>query len=270
MKTSKIFFLATMLLAMISCEKKNPENTTGEIPLLPTVEYYQLKTYTFDTDEQAQMTDRYLKDAFLPGLKRLGINQIGVFKPRQDAADTTKKTFVLIPLSSLEQLNPLEEALSKDESYMTAGNEYIAATYDQPPYKRIESTLLKAFEEMPVMKTPALDGPRSERIYELRSYESPTEALYRNKVDMFNAGGEVTLFDRLQFNAVFYAEVISGSKMPNLMYMTTFSDMESHDAHWDAFRNAPEWLTLKDMPKYLNNVSHADIMLLYPTDYSDY
>ena len=56
MKTSKIFFLATMLLAMISCEKKNPENTTGEIPLLPTVEYYQLKTYTFDTDEQAQIS----------------------------------------------------------------------------------------------------------------------------------------------------------------------------------------------------------------------
>jgi hypothetical protein len=87
---------------------------------------------------------------------------------------------------------------------------------------------------------------------------------------MFNAGGEVTLFDRLQFNSVFYAEVISGSKMPNLMYMTTFSDLESHDAHWDAFRNAPEWLELKDQPKYQNNVSHADIMLLYPTEYSDY
>ena len=153
MKTSKIFFLATMLLAMISCEQKNAENTTGEIPLLPTVEYYQLKTYTFDNEEQVQMTDRYLKNAFLPGLKRLGINQIGVSKPRQDAADTTKKTYVLIPLSSIEQLNPLEEALAQDSTYLTAGSEYIAATYDQPRYKRIESTLLKAFEDMPAMKT---------------------------------------------------------------------------------------------------------------------
>jgi hypothetical protein len=35
-------------------------------------------------------------------------------------------------------------------------------------------------------------------------------------------GGEVPLFVRLGFNAVFYGEVIVGSHMPNLMYMTTF------------------------------------------------
>ena len=87
---------------------------------------------------------------------------------------------------------------------------------------------------------------------------------------MFNAGGEIKLFDRLGFNAVFYAEVISGSKMPNLMYMTTFSDMSSRDTLWKAFFAAPEWEALKAMPKYENNVSHADIIFLFPTEYSDY
>jgi len=147
---------------------------------------------------------------------------------------------------------------------------YLNASYDMPPYQRIESVLLRAFEEMPVMQAPDLDGPRSERIYELRSYESPTEAYYRNKVDMFNAGGEVKLFDRLEFNAVFYGEVISGPRMPNLMYMTTFTDQTSRDAHWKAFGESPEWNEMKAMPKYQNNVSHADITFLYPTEYSDY
>ncbi len=270
MKKSKIFLLAVLFLAMFSCENKSPESENEEKPAEQLREFYQLKVYTFDTEEQVATTDQFLKDAFLPGLKKLGISQVGVFKPRTDAGDTIKKTYVLIPLTSIEQLVTIDDVLSNDSTYLISGADYINAAFDQKPYSRIESILLRAFPDMPSMKTPALDGPRSERIYELRSYESPTEALYKNKVDMFNAGGEVKLFDKLQFNAVFYAEVISGSKMPNLMYMTTFSDQESHDRHWDAFRDAPEWIELVAMAKYQNNVSHADIMLLYPTDYSDY
>jgi hypothetical protein len=58
--------------------------------------------------------------------------------------------------------------------------------------------------------------------------------------------------------------------MPNLMYMTTFTDQESRDEHWKAFGEAPEWKELIGMPKYEHNVSHADIIFLYPTEYSDY
>ena len=61
-------------------------------------------------------------------------------------------------------------------------------------------------------------------LYELRSYESPTEELHRIKVNMFNAGGEITLFKRLDFQAVFYADVLSGSQMPNLVYMVVFPE----------------------------------------------
>jgi hypothetical protein len=41
------------------------------------------------------------------------------------------------------------------------------------------------------------------RVYELRSYESEKEVIHANKVNIFNAGGE-SLFNRLEFNAVFY------------------------------------------------------------------
>ena len=87
---------------------------------------------------------------------------------------------------------------------------------------------------------------------------------------MFNAGGEVELFESLDFNAVFYAEVISGDSMPNLMYMTTFPDIKTRDAKWEAFFGSDKWGVLKNEPKYQNNMNKADKLLLYPTEYSDY
>lgn len=233
-------------------------------------EYYQLKTYSFETTAQEQLTDHYLEKALLPALKQLDIKNVGVFKPRPTDSITPKKTYVLIPFASLVQFRLLDDALMRNKKYLDAGKAYLNAPYDKPPYQRITSVLMRAFEDMPKMKASKLKGPRKDRIYELRSYESATEAIYKNKVNMFNEGGEITLFDKLGFNAVFYGEVLSGPKMPNLMYMISFEDEESRAAHWKAFVDSPEWNALKVDPKYQNNISHIDALLVYPTTYSDY
>ncbi len=117
--------------------------------------------------------------------------------------------------------------------------------------------------------TSKLTAPKSERVYELRSYESASEKIFANKVQMFNQGGEISLFDRLGFNAVFYSQVIFGSKMPNLMYMTSFENMPSREEHWKAFGADPFWKTLSGSKEYQNNVQHSDIYFLRPTVYSD-
>ncbi len=233
-------------------------------------EYYQLKIYSFETEAQQQTTDNYLKNAFLPTLKRLGIENVGVFKPHPTDEGTPKQTYVLVPFKSIVEFGLLDNTLASDKVHQEAGKAYLEAPHDKPPYKRIESIFMKAFVDMPQMEPSKLDGPRENRIYELRSYEAATENLYRKKVNMFNAGGEVKLFDRLDFNAVFYAEVLSGANTPNLMYMTTHTDMETRDANWEAFFGSPEWEKLKVIPKYQNTVSRNDTRLLYPTEYSDY
>ena len=114
---------------------------------------------------------------------------------------------------------------------------------------------------------PQQRSETSERVYELRSYESASETLHQNKVAMFNEG-EVELFDRLGFNAVFYGQVIAGSRMPNLMYMTSFENKAARDEHWKSFGNDPEWKTMSSLPKYQHNVSKIDIIFLKPTAYS--
>jgi hypothetical protein len=117
---------------------------------------------------------------------------------------------------------------------------------------------------------PKLNGPLADRISELRSYESATERLYVNKVDMFNRGDEVGLFRELNFNAVFYAEVLSGNRMPNLMYMTSFDNIASREAHWKAFMDHPHWKKISGSAEYQHNVSKADIWLLSPATYSEF
>jgi len=164
----------------------------------------------------------------------------------------------------------LQTTLLKDDIYQAAGAEFINAPFDNVPFQRKESILLKAFPDAPAFVIPKHKTKRSDRIYELRSYEGPAENLFRQKVKMFNEGGEIKLFKSLDFNAVFYAEVLSGSTMPNLMYLTTFADMAAHDAHWDAFRNHPEWKKLSALKEYQHTVSNSVKILLYPTDYSDF
>ena len=233
-------------------------------------EYYEIKTYYLNTDEQVAMVDEYLENAYIPSAHKLGFENIGVFKPIGIDTMTTKKIIVLTSSNSLESLMHLADVLSNDEMHQRMSESYWFAPHDEPAYLRIETTIGHAFKMMPKMQTPSFATPREDQVFELRSYEGAGEKLYRKKVEMFNEGGEVAIFEDLEFNAVFYAEVIAGSRQPNLIYMTSFEDMESRNEHWDAFRAAPAWKELSGKEEYKNTVSHADIYLLFPTEYSDF
>ncbi|MBA4056478.1 MAG: NIPSNAP family containing protein [Marivirga sp.] len=243
--------------------------SVSAISIAPKREYYEIKIYTIKDKSQEEKVDKFLKDAFLPALHRAGIGKVGVFKPVETDTTYGKRIYVFIPYSSMDQFTKLPEMLQKDKQYESAGREYLTAPFDNPPYVRIQSILLLAFTGMPRMEAPKLTSPVSERIYELRSYEGHTEKIFKNKVQMFNAGDEVGLFKRLGFNALFYAEVLSGSRMPNLMYMTTFENKASRDEHWKAFSSDPQWKKLSALPEYQHNVSKIDTFFLHPTEYSD-
>jgi hypothetical protein len=233
-------------------------------------EFYEFRIYHYTSQDQGMQIHSYLEKDLLPALHRQGIKNIGVFTALTNDTAAVKDIYVLTPYKSLEAKLKADNTLLSDKDYLAAGKDYSDAPYDKAPYSRFETILLRAFRMAPVLQKPALSGDRNKRVYELRSYESATEKIYRNKVEMFNEGGEVDLFKRLGFNAIFYADVISGSRMPNLMYMTSFEDKESRDAHWKTFVDDPEWKRLSSLPKYQKNVSKADIIFLRPTNYSDY
>jgi hypothetical protein len=228
--------------------------------------YFQLKVYHLNSKAQEERVDKFLQAAYLPALHRAGIKNVGVFKPIEK--DSLLKIYVFIPLNSRQQFSGIEQALQKDKKYLEDGKDYLDAAYNNSPYERIEVMSLRAFEGMPEPGVPQLTGPKEERVYELRSYEGATEKYYLNKVHMFN-NGEIDLFKRLNFNAAFYAEVLSGTRMPNLMYMTCFDNKASREDHWKAFSADAEWKRMSAMPEYQNNVSKMNIYFLYPVAYSD-
>jgi len=235
----------------------------------PARDYYQLKIYHYKTLDQENRLDQYLQQAYLPAIHRAGIKYVGVFKPVTQQ-DSDRKIYVFTPFSSFNKLVGIEQQLQADIKYLADGEDYVNADYKNAPYTRIETIILQAFPGMPSTAVPNLTAPKADRVYELRSYESATEKYNFNKVRMFNTGDEIGLFKRLNFNAVFYSEVISGSHMPNLMYMTTFNSKADRDKHWDTFGSDPQWKTLIAKDEYKNNVSHADMIFLHPTEYSDF
>jgi hypothetical protein len=231
--------------------------------------YYQIKIYHFKTGAQESRLDNYLQNAYLPALHKAGIKNVGVFKPiAQDSLD--KKIYVFIPYRTWEALENTDQKLLKDQQYLDAGKDYLDAAYNNAPYARIETIILRAFPEAPEPNVPNLTAKKADRVYELRSYEGATEKLHASKVKMFNVGDEMAVFKKYDFNAVFYSEVIAGSHMPNLMYMTTFNSKKDNVDKWKLFSSDPHFVALGKMDEYQHNVSKAEKFFLYPADYSDY
>jgi hypothetical protein len=136
-----------------------------------------------------------------------------------------------------------------------------------PPFVRVESNLLRAFDAMPTLEAPSGAAASKSRIFELRTYESHSDSAALNKLKMFNAG-EVPIFRRAGLTPVFFGETLIGEKMPSLSYMLTFADMSARDTAWGQFGKDPEWKTLSADPQYRDNVSAISDIILQPTAYS--
>ena len=267
MKKNLSLLLALALMALGSCKQSaetGPQQAEG-----PGLDYFQLSKYNFQTAEQLSMLEDYFRQALLPALHRAGVRNVGVFKPIPGLNEEENFIMLMVPYKSLKHFEKTPFQLDKDPEYQEAATAYVDAPHDQAPYSRIESFLLRSFTYTPRLVLPDLSTPRSERVYELRSYEAATEKLYQLKVEMFNEG-ESAIFQKLKFNPVMFSEVLSSSHMPHLMYMTTHADTTAQKENWNAFRVHPDWEHMKQLERYQNTVSKITIYQLYPTEYSDY
>ena len=230
-------------------------------------EYYELRQYYVQSGRQQKLTDAFLKDAFIPALNRFGIAPVGVFD--LTIGPVTPTFYVLIAAASVDTLATLESRLGQDSEYLKAGAPFLTSPADQAPFIRIESSLMVAFEGWPKLKLPAATRENKERIFELRTYESPSDQDHRRKVEMFN-NGEYDVFEKAGFSQVFYGDVLVGSRLPCLTYMLGFTDLADRTSKWNAFRDAPEWKKLSGSPRYAFEtiVSNITNLILSPTTYS--
>ena len=85
---------------------------------------------------------------------------------------------------------------------------------------------------------------------------------------MFEEGGELALFARVGLQTVFFGRDLVGPGLPSLTYMVAFADEAARGRAWAAFRVHPEWVKMRDDPRYADTVSLIDSAVLRPTDYS--
>lgn len=230
-------------------------------------EYYELRRYRLTSGPQHKLTDTYLREALVPALVRLGVSPVGVFSMTVGPESSTM--LVLIPSPSVETLVTLPFKLETDAEYRKAGAEFLEAPAKEPAYVRVESSLMIAFEGRPKLTVPPVTAEHGERVFELRTYESPSDRDHVRKVEMFHSG-EFDIFTTAGFWPVFYGDTLIGPRLPNLTYMLGFPSLAERDAKWKAFFSAPEWKKLTASPKFNfeSIVSNVTNLILTPTAYS--
>jgi hypothetical protein len=230
-------------------------------------EYYQLRRYQLQSGPQRKLADGFFGDAMIPGLNRLGISPVGVFTVT--IGPESPAFYILLPSQSVENLVTADFRLEQDAEYMKAAGAFLGAPAREPAYLRMESSLMLAFEGKPRLTVPAATAQHGSRLFELRTYESPSDQDHRRKVEMFNSG-EFDVFEKAGFWQIFYGDTLIGPRLPNLTYMLGFEDLAARDMHWKAFGAAPEWKKLSSSPRYNFEeiVSSITNVILSPASYS--
>ena len=230
-------------------------------------EFYQLRRYHLNSGPQRKLCDDFFRDALIPALNRLSISPVGVFD--LSIGPETPTIYVLMPSLSAEALATVETRLAQDAEYMKAGAPFLNAPAKEPPFDRIESSFLQAFEKWPRLVLPAATAKNGPRVFELRIYEGATDQDHKRKVEMMQSG-EAEIFSKAGVEQVFYSDTLIGTRLPNLTYMLVFDSLADRDKKWAAFRGSDEWKALSTSPKYAFEtiVSNINNFILTPTAYS--
>jgi hypothetical protein len=210
-------------------------------------EYYQIRRYHLQAGPQTKIAESYLGDALIPALTRMGMGPVGAFK--LDYGPETPTFYVLVPGRSVEELAMLDLRLGQDAVFLKAAEPFWNAPATAPAFLRVESSLLAAFEGWPRLTPPAATATKTKRIFQLRTYESPSDAAHVRKVEMFHKG-EFEIFQKAGCHPVFFGDTLVGSRMPNLTYMLSFANLTELETAWAAFSGDPDWKKLSSSPRY--------------------
>jgi hypothetical protein len=263
-------FLSTSLtasaLSLAGAAAAAPQSSAAG-PKAP-CEYYDFRRYQLASGPGTKLTDRYFSGALIPALNRLDIGPVGAFSIY--FGPDTPAYYLLLPSTKLETLVTAELELAKNAAFMKDAAPFWDASGGAPPYLKIESTLLRAFEGYPKLTVPAAAAKKENRIYHLRTYVSPTGMDHVRKVEMFHHG-EFGMFEKAGAAGVFYADALIGPRLPSLTYMLCFPSVEALEAGWEKFSADPDWKKLSSDPRFKLDpptVSNVTSLVLRPLPYS--
>lgn len=230
-------------------------------------ELYELRVVHMRIGTGPKLVNDFYGGAFIEAARKLGAGPVGAFNVTFGPEAPT--LYVLVPWPSFAAYEKASELLPAElaKSTAPAARAYLDAPGAQPPYVRMETHLLRAFDSFPRVEVP----PKKPRILELRTYESPHEAGHARKMEMFTPKlGELEIFRRVGLTPVFFGRALAGPRLPSFTYGLVFPDLAAREAAWTTFRGDPAWQKLRSTPGYSDAEIMANItsLILTPTDYS--
>ncbi len=230
-------------------------------------DYYELRRYQLRNGPQGKRLDEFLEQRAIPAWNLYGIQPVGVFLGA--IGDTNPVVYTLLRHASLESVVAVRDWLAADNEFQRAGAQFLDVPATDPSFMRVDSTLLVAFDGMVELEVPPGAGTAVPRVFELRRYESHSDAALRRKIEMFNSR-EIAIFRRTGLRPVFFGEALVGSRLPHLTYLLAFEDLAARERSWDTFRADPEWRQLWSTPGLTDGeiVSNVTSVILRPAPYS--
>ena len=210
-------------------------------------EFYQIRQYKLFNGPETGLTAGYFDQALIPALGRLGFGPIGAFS--LTFGPETPVNYLVIPGNSVEALVTADLHLNEDAEFQKAAEPWWSAPAKNPSFQRVESALYIAFEGWPKITPPEATATKGKRIFQMRTYESPSYRDHVVKVDMFHKG-EFDFFKAAGLHSVFYGDMLIGPRMPCLTYMLSMDTLEQLNDKWAAFSNNPDWKKLSADPRY--------------------
>ena len=223
-------------------------------------EIYEWRIYTVTGDNGAEL-DKYFGGTLIPALNRQGA-KVGAFTYTKDEVEYR---YLLLVFPDMNTWHKSKSAIWNDKTFRDAAQPFFEATAPKPIYREFETFVCEAFDKIPQMRTPVANST----IYEFRIYHSPNEEANQRKIKMFNVD-EIDAFDKVGVNSVCYGEIFAGTRMPALIYLTSYIDEPTRVEAWANFNKHPDWQRMRVLKEYANTATRNESRLLKPMNYSQF
>lgn len=200
--------------------------------------YYIVEQFYLENGSQPGRMHEFCAKTLVPAMGR--VHKGPLIAMEALIAPHMPQVALIVGLESLGQMDTISKALFGDKDFSRAFDRWEEG---EAPYVSSSASLLVATPYSPEI-TVAEKPAAAPRIFELRSYHSPTARQAKALHERF-AGPEIKIFHRVGVHPLFYSSTVFGQNRPNLTYLIPFDSLAAREKAWNAFGADEEWLKVR-------------------------
>ena len=208
-------------------------------PRVARTRYYTLESILLENGDQAARLHDFLTRGFLPAARRVHGGPIILLEAL--VAQHMPQFAMIAGFPSAAEAMSWYTRLHEQEGYTAAVEKWESGP--NSPYEETTSMLLEAADYSPEIPA-ANEPPKQPRVFELRTYHSPTWRQLGALHQRF-AEREIPIFHRNGIHPLLYTTTVFGNHLPNLTYLIPFENLAARERAWNAFGADGDWIRVR-------------------------